>query len=55
MAQGADRRRRFLLSGQEELVTSVAERRQLTVVFVDIVDPTSLSARLDPEEFFAIL
>ncbi len=34
---------------------SGAERRQLTVVFIDIVDSTSLSASLDPEEFFAIL
>jgi len=29
-----------------------AERRQLTVVFVDVVDATSLSERLDPEDFF---
>jgi len=33
----------------------IPERRQLTVVFVDIIDATSLSERLDPEEFFAIL
>ena len=32
-----------------------AERRQLTVVFVDIINSTSLSARLDPDEFFALL
>jgi class 3 adenylate cyclase len=31
------------------------ERRQLTVVFVDIVESTSLSERIDPEEFFAII
>jgi class 3 adenylate cyclase/predicted ATPase/DNA-binding transcriptional ArsR family regulator len=31
------------------------ERRQLTVVFIDIVDATSLSERLDPEDFFSIL
>jgi class 3 adenylate cyclase/tetratricopeptide (TPR) repeat protein len=31
------------------------ERRQLTVVFIDIADSTSLSERLDPEEFFSIL
>jgi class 3 adenylate cyclase len=28
-----------------------AERRQLTVMFVDLVGSTALSARLDPEEF----
>src|ERR1700745_841262 len=33
----------------------VAERRQLTVVFIDVVDATSLSERLDPEDFFSIL
>ena len=32
-----------------------AERRQLTVVFIDIVDATSLSERLDPEEFISIV
>ncbi len=37
------------------MIVSGAERRQLTVVFVDIVNSTSLSATLDPEEFFAIL
>ena len=37
------------------MIKSGAERRQLTVVFVDIVNSTSLSASLDPEEFFAIL
>jgi class 3 adenylate cyclase/tetratricopeptide (TPR) repeat protein len=31
------------------------ERRQLTVIFVDIIDSTSLSERIDPEEFFTIL
>ena len=56
MAEGEqDGRRGGLLSGQGETITSLAERRQLTVVFVDIVNSTSLSARLDPEEFFAIL
>ncbi len=35
--------------------TPVPERRQLTVVFIDIVDSTSLSERLDPEEFFSVL
>jgi class 3 adenylate cyclase/predicted ATPase/urease gamma subunit len=31
------------------------ERRQLTVMFVDVVDSTELSERIDPETFFAIL
>src|ERR1700751_2550319 len=31
------------------------ERRQLTVIFVDIIDSTSLSERIDPEEVFTIL
>jgi len=32
-----------------------AERRQLTVVFVDIIGSTPLSERIDPEEFFAVI
>jgi class 3 adenylate cyclase/predicted ATPase len=32
-----------------------AERRHLTVMFVDLVGSTALSARLDPEEFGAVL
>jgi class 3 adenylate cyclase/predicted ATPase len=32
-----------------------AERRQLTVLFIDIADSTELSERLDPDEFFTIL
>ncbi|MBP2236741.1 putative ATPase/class 3 adenylate cyclase [Sinorhizobium kostiense] len=32
-----------------------AERRQLTVMFVDLVDSTTLSARLDPEEMGELL
>src|SRR6266581_6747034 len=31
--------------------TSEAERRQLTVMFCDLVDPTKLSSQLDPEEY----
>ena len=34
---------------------SEAERRQLTVMFVDLVASTELSARLDPEEMSEIL
>lgn len=31
------------------------ERRQLTVVFIDIVGSTPLSERIDPEEFFTVI
>jgi hypothetical protein len=31
------------------------ERRQLTVLFCDLVGSTALSARLDPEDFSAII
>src|SRR5262245_51460029 len=33
------------------LGTSEAERRQLTVMFCDLIDSTGLAGRLDPEEF----
>src|SRR5262249_42973932 len=33
------------------LATPDAERRQLTVMFCDLVDSTKLSSRLDPEEY----
>ncbi len=36
-------------------VPGAAERRQLTVMFVDLVGSTALSARLDPEEMGAVL
>src|SRR5215468_581851 len=32
-----------------------AERRQLTVAFIDIVGSTPLSERIDPEEFFGVI
>src|SRR6202166_1266483 len=32
-----------------------AERRQLTVAFIDIVGSRPLSERIDPEEFFAVI
>src|SRR5215475_10602726 len=41
----ADARRQTLDSSRPE-----AERRQLTVLFCDLVDSTALSERLDPEE-----
>jgi class 3 adenylate cyclase len=36
-------------------VISTAERRQLTVMFCDLVGSTALSARLDPEDLRASL
>ena len=36
-------------------ISSEAERRQLTVVFVDLVGSTALSACLDPEEMREVL
>ena len=41
-------------SGAEHLVDG-AERRQLTVMFVDLVGSTALSARLDPEEMREVI
>ena len=38
-----------------EIAVLQAERRQLTVVFVDIVGSTPLSEQIDPEEFFAVI
>ena len=35
--------------------TSIAERRQLTVMFCDLVGSTALSARLDPEDLRGII
>jgi class 3 adenylate cyclase len=37
------------------LATTDAERRQITVVFCDIVDSTALSTRLDPEDLRSII
>jgi predicted ATPase/class 3 adenylate cyclase len=37
------------------LLASEAERRQLTVMFVDLVNSTALAARLDPEEMAEVL
>jgi predicted amidophosphoribosyltransferase len=36
-------------------VVSSAERRQLTVMFCDLVDSTALSARLDPEDLREVI
>src|ERR1700687_1669432 len=35
--------------------SSEAERRQLTVMFCDLVDSTALSARLDPEDLSEVI
>ena len=35
--------------------SSVGERRQLTVMFIDLVGSTALSARLDPEDYQAVV
>ena len=43
------------LAASEESLRSEAERRQLTVLFCDLVDSTALSARLDPEELREIV
>jgi class 3 adenylate cyclase len=37
------------------VAASAAERRQLTVMFCDLVGPTALSARLDPEELREVI
>jgi predicted ATPase/class 3 adenylate cyclase len=42
------------VSGKASLAPE-AERRQLTVMFVDLVDSTVLAARLDPEEMAEVL
>ena len=43
-------------SGSPDLrSTPAAERRQLTVVFCDIVDSTPLAGQLDPEDFRAVM
>jgi hypothetical protein len=39
----------------DPLLGSVAERRQLTVMFCDLVGSTALSARLDPEELREVI
>lgn len=36
-------------------ISAEAERRQLTIAFIDLVGSTALSSRLDPEEMYAVL
>ena len=38
-----------------ELIPAVVERRQLTVLFVDLVGSTALSGRLDPEDMREVI
>ena len=42
-------------SPQPELVTPAGERRQLTVMFCDLVGSTALSEQLDPEELQSVV
>ena len=42
-------------ASQRARVAGTAERRQLTVMFVDLVGSTGLSARLDPEAMSEVL
>ena len=43
------------LDSRRQTLDATAERRQLTVMFCDLVDSTALSARLDPEEWREIV
>jgi class 3 adenylate cyclase len=38
-----------------ELAAGAGERRQLTVMFCDLVGPTALSAHLDPEDLSPLI
>ena len=43
------------VSRQTQPLDAAAERRQLTVMFCDLVDSTALSAQLDPEELREVI
>ena len=43
------------LEARRQTLDSAAERRQLTVMFCDLVGSTALSAQLDPEEYRAVV
>ena len=45
----------FPQADTEKAISSEAERRQLTVMFVDLVGSTALSASLDPEDASAVI
>lgn len=42
-------------SGASAAIVAVPERRNLTVMFIDLADSTALSARLDPEDMGTVL
>jgi class 3 adenylate cyclase/tetratricopeptide (TPR) repeat protein len=44
-----------LMLGIRPVVPRIAERRQVTVMFCDLIDSTPLSSRLDPEEMSEII
>src|SRR5262245_51152997 len=44
-----------ILPTSDNLATETAERRQLTVMFCDLVGSTALSSRLDPEDMREII
>jgi class 3 adenylate cyclase len=52
--RGDDRTARAVL-GDQAAPTSAAERRQLTVMFCDLVGSTPLSSRLDPEDLREVI
>jgi len=54
-AEGVNEAVRVAVPAPPSRSASGAERRQLTVMFVDLVGSTALSARLDPEEMSAII
>src|SRR6516225_2877148 len=39
----------------DRIVKGAAERRQVTVMFSDLVESTALSARMDPEDFREVI
>src|SRR6516225_5351967 len=55
LAVGARRAAEDLPTASPANPTADAERRQLTIMFCDMVDSTALSARLDPEELHKVI
>jgi class 3 adenylate cyclase/predicted ATPase len=54
-AHGAALKAETPLAAERSILTVGAERRQLTVLFCDIVGSTALAVRLDPEDLRALL
>ncbi len=52
---GADKTSATASQGRPKPVRDSAERRQLTVMFCDLVGSTALSARLDPEDLSSVI